>query len=240
MKRQKFLEAEWRKLVLVNYKIDPDVLQKYLPEGTELDLWNNTCYVSLVGFRFMNTKLKGMKVPFHINFEEVNLRFYVKYKEGDQYKRGVVFISEIVPKPFISWVANLIYHEHYRTRRMRHFWKEENNHLEIGYSFKNKQWQNFEVKAHSSPLALEENSEAWFITQHFWGYSGAAGRETIEYEVEHPEWKTYKITDYKIKVDFAQVYGREFEFLNTATPVSVFLAEGSEIAVRNRRKIKNL
>lgn len=238
MKKKKFLEAEWQKLVLVNYKTDPEVLQKYLPENTELDLWNNTCYVSLVGFRFVNTKLKGIKVPFHVNFEEVNLRFYVKYKDGDTYKRGVVFISEIVPKFFISSVANLIYNEHYRTQKMRYLWKLENNNWQIGYSFKNKNWQQFEVMADNKPEELTENSEAWFITQHFWGYSGAPGRPTIEYEVEHPAWKIYPVRDYKIQVDFANVYGREFEFLNVATPVSVFLAEGSEIVVRNRRKIK--
>ena len=49
-----FLKAEWRKLALANYSIDPSILQKYVPAGTELDLWNGNCYVSLVGFMFLN------------------------------------------------------------------------------------------------------------------------------------------------------------------------------------------
>jgi uncharacterized protein len=99
-----FLQAEWRKLAMVNYAIDPDVLIKYLPYKTELDLWGETCYASLVGFMFLNTRLKGIKIPFHSNFEEVNLRFYVRYRERDEWKRGVVFVKEIVPRPALTFV----------------------------------------------------------------------------------------------------------------------------------------
>ena len=100
-----FLKAEWRKLILVNYEVDQKVLTPYLPAKTELDLHNGKCMVSLVGFKFVNTKMLGLKIPFHINFEEVNLRFYVKHKAGNDWKRGVVFIKEIVPKRAISIVA---------------------------------------------------------------------------------------------------------------------------------------
>ena len=74
-KKGKFLTAEWRKLILANYPIDPTLLLPYLPKGTELDFFQNTCYVSLVGFMFLNTKVLGCKIPFHQNFEEFNLRF---------------------------------------------------------------------------------------------------------------------------------------------------------------------
>ena len=115
-----FLKAEWRKLAMFNYVVDPKVLEPYVPPGTELDEFEGKCYVSLVGFMFQNTKLLGIKVPFHINFEEVNLRFYVRRREGVYWKRGVVFIKELVPKPAITFVANTIYKEHYETVRMDH------------------------------------------------------------------------------------------------------------------------
>ena len=85
-----FLKAEWRKLILANYKVEPELLKPYLPYGTELDLWQDSCYLSLVGFMFVNTKIKGVKIPFHVNFEEVNLRFYVKRYDNGEWKRGVV------------------------------------------------------------------------------------------------------------------------------------------------------
>src|SRR5262249_31152496 len=120
-----FLKAEWRKLAMANYAIDKNILTPSIPAKTELDLWNDTCYVSLVGFMFLNTSIKGFKIPFHINFEEVNLRFYVRYQDGTEWKRGVVFIKEIVPKPALTFVANTAYGEHYETMRMDHSWIQD-------------------------------------------------------------------------------------------------------------------
>src|SRR6478736_2670783 len=104
-----FLTAEWRKLAIANYVVDPKLLLPYLPYKTELDTWNGKCYVSLVGFRFVNTRLKGIPIPFHIHFEEVNLRFYVRYKDESGWKRGVTFIREIVPRPALTFIANNLY-----------------------------------------------------------------------------------------------------------------------------------
>ena len=115
-----FLKAEWKNLALFNYEVDAKLLEKYIPAGTEIDLWNDKCYVSLVGFMFENTKVLRFKIPFHIDFEEVNLRFYVKRFENGTWKRGVVFIKEIVPKKAITFIANTLYQEHYETQKMRH------------------------------------------------------------------------------------------------------------------------
>src|SRR6186713_814201 len=129
-----FLKAEWRKLIMANYDIDPELLQPYLPSGTEPDLWNGHCYVSLVGFMFLNTRIKGFRVPLHVNFEEVNLRFYVKYQDpAVGPKRGVVFIKEIVPRAALTFVANTVYGEHYQTLPMRHTWQNLEDSLKVEY-----------------------------------------------------------------------------------------------------------
>lgn len=227
-----FLTAEWRKLAMANYAVDPALLQPLVPAHTELDLWNGTCYVSLVGFMFKNVKVMGMKIPFHTDFEEVNLRFYVKYFDGKETKRGVVFIREIVPLPAISVVANLVYNEHYATMPMRHTWLETGGGLSVCYEWKGSEWNRFEVKASPQGLSLEPGSEAEFITEHYWGYTVGHGGRTMEYAVEHPRWLVYPVNEYSIDVDFADVYGNEYAFLKEAKPVSVFLAEGSEIVVR--------
>ena len=167
-----FLTAEWRKLLLVNYEIEPHLLKPYLPYKTELDTWNGTHYVSLVGFMFRNTKVFGLKFPFHINFEEINLRFYVRHHDGKNWKRGVVFIKELVPKPLISFIANTVYNEHYATRKMYHSWREEANSLNIEYGFL-EEGKNHSKQVNASKLATEipPNSETEFITEHYWGYA---------------------------------------------------------------------
>jgi uncharacterized protein YqjF (DUF2071 family) len=233
-----FLTAEWRKLAIANYVVDPALLLPYLPAKTVLDLWEGKCYVSLVGFMFVNTRLKGIPIPFHQNFEEVNLRFYVKYndpKEG--WKRGVVFIKEIVPKAMITFVANTVYKEHYETLKMRHSWVEAEGELTVDYGWKSDDWQRFQVTTKSQPVPIPKASEDDFITDHFWGYTKQGPNKTAEYPVEHPSWEVYPMLSHKIEVDFGRVYGADFEELNQMTPVSVLLAEGSEISVGSGRTL---
>ena len=231
--------AEWRKLAIANYEVDKELLSTYVPAGTELDLWNGRCYLSLVGFMFLNTRLLGLKIPFHINFEEVNLRFYVRRKENGEWKRGVVFIKEIVPKPAITYVANTLYMENYSTRPMRHMWQETPNNKRITYQWKVKgQWNNFVVEAAASGIPIESGSETEFITEHYWGYAKAAAHLTYEYEVTHPRWEVYPVLNHQIDVDFGQTYGPAFAFLNDKSPYSVMLAEGSEITVEGRKRLR--
>jgi len=235
--KKPFLTAEWRKLILVNYAIDPKTLNKYLPNKTELDLWQGKCYLSLVGFMFLNTKVKGCKLPGHINFEEVNLRYYVKHLDGEELKRGVGFIKEIVPKPIISAVARTIYKEPYQTLPMKHNWSNSDL-MDIEYSWKLKdKWNSVRVKAENKPFAFASKSEADFITEHYWGYTKINEVKTNEYEVKHPAWKIYNVIDSIIDVDYGATYGSDFEFLNQEQPISIMLAEGSEISVGNKRVI---
>lgn len=229
-----FLKAEWRKLVMINYEVNPAVLQKYVPNGTELDFFEGKCYVSVIGFMFLDTKIVGMKIPFHRNFEEVNLRFYVKRKVKDEYKRGVVFIKEIVPKSAITFVANTIYNENYETLPMKHVWEESDEKLKVSYLWKiaNK-WNKISVEVSNTLCEVEENSEAEFISEHYWGYAKNKSK-TTEYEVKHPKWKQYLVEDYKVDIDFSTTYGKCFQELNVQKPASVFLMEGSEISVENK------
>lgn len=234
-----FLKAEWRKLAIINYEINPDILQEYLPEGTELDFYKGKCYVSLVGFMFLNTKLLGLPIPFHRNFEEVNLRFYVKKNENGIWKRGVVFIKEIVPKPALSFVANSIYKENYHTMPMKNIIREKDDELLIKYSWKDKSWHSIEIKAETQTQPMEEDSEFEFITEHYWGFTKKEDK-TSEYEVCHPKWDCYQVKEYQLDIDFHKIYGEEFECLNHQIPISVMLAEGSEIEVKTKKyTIKN-
>lgn len=233
-----FLSAEWRKLAMANYAVDPEILRPYLPPATEIDIWNGVCYISLVGFMFMNTRLKGIAIPFHVNFEEVNLRFYVKHKAENEWKRGVVFVKEIVSRPAITLVARTVYKESYETMQMAHSWQTNDDSISVEYKWKKKNWNTFKVIAEKQSMPLETNSEAEFITEHYWGYKKIDEQRTSEYEVTHPRWNVYPVKDYMIDVDFANVYGSGFSFLKNEKPLSVFLAEGSPITVKAANNIE--
>jgi uncharacterized protein YqjF (DUF2071 family) len=236
MKPGIFLTAEWRKLIMANYEVDPSLLSSFLPAHTELDYWDKGCFVSLVGFMFKNVRVRGIKIPFHVHFPEVNLRFYVRYKENDQWKRGVVFIGEIVPKPAISFTANTLFNEKYTTLPMKYSWATEGDILQVGYEWKkNKRWNKLEVTANANPVPLAADGKEEFITEHFWGYSVINKNRTGEYHVEHPRWDTYTVKEYVVDCDFAGLYGNRFGFLGQQIPGSVFLAEGSPIKVFSKK-----
>jgi len=233
-----FLKAEWKNLIMANYIVDPSILKIHLPVKTELDFLNQNTYVSLVGFMFQNTRVLGVKIPFHINFEEVNLRFYVKFKEDNKWKRGVVFIKEIVPRSAITFVANNFYGEKYCTMQMKHFHEENTADLRTGYTWKFKnRWNKLEAVTQKNLVAMVAGSEEEFIAEHYFGYSRFNPHTTFEYEVKHPKWSVYPVTNYLVDCDFGSLYGNSFSFLETIKPASVFMADGSAITISDKKKL---
>ncbi|MFN0212817.1 MAG: YqjF family protein [Saprospiraceae bacterium] len=236
-----FLTAEWRKLLMANYIVPPEILRPFVPWGTELDLWQGKCYISLVGFMFMNTRVLGIAIPFHRDFEEVNLRFYVRRKVGNEWQRGVVFIKEIVPKPAIALVANLVYAENYVTHRMRHSWNIINGNRLVLYEWKpyfSGDWYKMSAVTESEATPISTGSEAEFITEHYWGYASFGTGSTNEYQVQHPRWDVYKVHSHELSGNFAGLYGKAFGEILNRPPDSVFVAEGSEISVFGKLRIK--
>ena len=234
-----FLTAEWNDLSMFNYEINPKILKSYVPKGTELDLWNGKCYISLIGFMFENVKVLGIKVPFHVNFEEVNLRFYVKRFENGIWKRGVVFVKEIVPKHAITIVANTLYNEHYQTLKMRHSRTENETSKSFQYEwFKDAKWNSISMTTEKNAIPIELNSEAEFITEHYFGYTNYNKEKSIEYAVSHPRWEQLQVIESKIDVDFESIYGKDFKFLQDIKPTSEFLAIGSKITIVGKKTIK--
>jgi uncharacterized protein YqjF (DUF2071 family) len=228
-----FLTAEWRKLIMANYVVPEESLLPYLPAGTELDRHEGRCYVSLVGFLFQDVRLKSVPIPFHRTFEEVNLRFYVQHTPPTgEARRGVVFISELVPRLALSIVANTIYGENYSTVPMRHQWDLDAQQRSISYEWKHKnKWNHLQVNAVVDPQPIAANSSEEFFTEHYWGYT-KRGEWASEYEVQHPRWMIYRVLEHSIDVDFGALYGRKFANLSNREPESILLAEGSLVEVR--------
>ncbi|HTM92903.1 MAG TPA: DUF2071 domain-containing protein [Flavisolibacter sp.] len=237
---QVFLRAKWLNLVMVNYEIDPLILKPYVPAYTELDFYKGTCYVSLVGFLFKDTKLKGIPVPFHRTFEEINLRFYVRQKENDKWKRGVVFLREIVPLPAITLMANLTYKENYRTHQTKHVWNLNENDWNVEYLWKlGQDWNFLKVVAESNSHPIEEGSKEEFIAIQNWGYTRINESKTSSYQVHHPNWLIHPVRHYQVQCDVKKMYGAEFVEPLSQPPKSVFLAEGSDIAVMHKKVLNS-
>ncbi|HEX3933974.1 MAG TPA: DUF2071 domain-containing protein, partial [Puia sp.] len=172
------------------------------------------------------------------HFPEVNLRFYVRYKDGSGWKRGVVFVREIVPLRAVAWVANTLFRERYISLPMRYVEASDETVLRTAYHWWYKsRWNSISLKADSRSQPLPEGSQAEFITEHFWGYAKAGARETYEYQVAHPRWEVYPVTECLVDCDFGRLYGPAFAGLGERKPQSAFLAEGSAISVYSKTSV---
>jgi uncharacterized protein len=234
-----FLTAEWRKLIMAQYEVAPATLTAWLPSGLELDLFHGRCYVSLVGFLFDRVRIKGLAIPFHTHFEEINLRFYVMRTDDDgTHKRGVVFIGEFVSRPAITLVARSLYEEPYSTISTRHNFAESRDKLAVRYAWKHSErWHSIGVEATPIPQPIAPGSEEEFITEHYWGYTKRTRGATSEYAVNHPRWQTYPILTHAIDADLGSLYGPAFASLNARQFTSILLAEGSAVTVSSGSRL---
>ena len=238
-----FLTGEWRYLAMLNYRVDAALLEPLVPRGTTLDRWQDTTYVSLVGFLFRDTRVLGVPIPLHRDFEEVNLRFYVRREVGGEVRRGVTFIKEIVPRRAIAIVARLSYNEPYIALPMRHVIGDQSNDdaapATVRYEWRARTgWSALAVEAHGIAAPLDAGSEAEFITEHYWGYTRQRDGGTVEYHVTHPRWRTWAVSAAAVQGDLAELYGAELGAVLQRPPDSAFLAEGSAIAVHAPQRLK--
>jgi uncharacterized protein YqjF (DUF2071 family) len=240
--RYSVLKARWVHLVMLNYEVDPNVLQTLVPPGTVLDSFKGKYFASIVGFQFRDAKLLGIPVPFHQSFEEVNLRFYVRREMADGPRRGVVFVKEIVPKPAITWMARTLYNENYVTMPMNHLDEiGTSSRPTVSYGWKmNGRQQSVSVTVEGEPSLPDDDSEETFITEHYYGYCKQRNGTTLEYRVEHPRWNVWRVISSKLDCDVAGTYGQDFAPFLNGPPTSAFLADGSAVHIRPGSRLNSI
>ncbi len=228
---------------MVNYAVDPKILAPFVPAGTELDFWNGKTFVSVVGFLFQKTRVRGIAFPFHQNFEEINLRFYVRRPAEDGWRRAVVFIKEIVPRWAIATIARVVYNEPYLALPTSHRIEKSpggsDNIKAVTYAWRFNGAENFlKLTTRGEAQPLIEGSEPEFITEHYWGYTRQRDGSTLEYRVEHPRWRFWDSAATELRSDIAGLYGEVFQAVLRGQPSSAFLAEGSDVKVYSGVRIK--
>jgi uncharacterized protein YqjF (DUF2071 family) len=234
-----FLSAHWLDLVMVNYEVDPSLLKSYVPSGTELDSFEGRTLVSLVGFRFLRTRFFGaLPIPFHSDFDEVNLRFYVRRRHSGEERRGVVFIREVVPKYAVAFIARAVYGEKYSCVPMRHSIATNGNRKSAEYEWRlGREWCKLRAQSEGDPVKPGEGSLEQFITEHYWGYSAQRGGGCIEYYVAHYPWRVWGATDAAFHGDATALYGAALAGVLRNEPHSAFIAEGSPVLVYRGSRI---
>jgi uncharacterized protein YqjF (DUF2071 family) len=232
-----FLTANWRYLAILNFVVDPKILAPLVPPGTEIDFENGETFLSVVGFLFLDTRLLGLPIPLHRDFEELNLRFYVRKKSADMWRRGVVFVREFVPKRAIATIARTFYGEPYVAVPMKHQIDHVDSKLSVEYSWRRgRKWESLKMSASGEPQTILAGSHAEFITEHYWGYTRVKDG-CNEYRVEHPRWKVWTAERFEFSANVAELYGEQFVEPLSVAPRSAFVADGSPIEVLFREQL---
>lgn len=235
-----FLTARWQHLAMLNWEVDRALLEPLLPAGVELDDWNGAHHVSVVGFLFLETRVLGAPIPFHADFEEVNLRFYVRRESGGCVRRGVVFVKELVPRRLIAFVARHVYNENYDAAPMSHeiVLRAEGSPSRVAYAWRYGGSEG-RIRLESAPEigAPGRGSREEFFVEHYHGYVRQPGGGTLEYAVEHPPWRVRLAGSAALEGDVRPLYGENFAAAVRRAPDSAFLAEGSEVSVRRGVRI---
>lgn len=234
------LTAKWRWLVIINFEVNPDVLAPFVPPGMELDAWRWKHLISLVGFRYVDTRVRGVPVPLHTSFEEVNLRFYVKHKGTDGLPRGAVILREIVPLPAVSITAKSLYGGKYSSMAMRHRYsppgRPEPRSVEYSWRF-NKCWNRMGIFTEGEGSPAVPGSEEEFVTSHSWGYAAQPDGSRREYQISHPAWRLWQAAETWLDIDAEKLYGKALADCLSSAPSSAFLADGSPVIVYQGEKL---
>jgi uncharacterized protein len=229
--------AEWRDLVMISYEVDPLLLVPLVPAGTSLDFFDGRALVSVVGLRFMNTRIAGIPIPLHQDFEQVTFRFYVWRQVNAEIRAGVVFIKEIVPSAAMTLSARLLFNERYETAPMRHeVVAGEHGWASYEWQMANR-WNRLSARRTGRPHAAAVDAIETFIKDRPWSYTRQRDGSTLEFRIEHPSWNISPAADPTLDCDVASVYGAKFAPTLARSPVSAFIAAGSDTILHPGRPI---
>ena len=230
-----FLTARWSNLILITYRVDPAVLKPRLPPGCRLDLAGGHALASLVAFDFLDCRVLGVRWPGFVNFPEVNLRFYVRYGEGDAERRGVVFVREFVTQWTIATLARLTYNEPYRSTRMRSdVTADGGGDGDGGMTVDHRltvAGRERRIRLTADAAARPSTDAEAFLTEHQWGFGASHFGRLIRYQVVHEPWAVHPVRSFEVDWDWAAAYGPAFAGLQGAEPVSAVLAAGSAVSI---------
>lgn len=231
----KFLKTQWRNLIMVTYEVDKHFLERYVPSGCELELYEGRALVSVVAFEFSNTRICGIPMPFYRSFPEINLRIYVKRRVAGEWLRGVLFIKEFIPQQFPAWIAKTVFRENFHVMTV----SVECDDHGIRYLFG--EGNVMTGKFFGCLREWEKGTVEEFIGNNFWAFKKVTDQKTLAFQVTHRPWKMRVLEDLEVSFDFESIYGKEFADAIKAhgeLPRTVFYVDGSEVEVTLPQKIE--
>jgi hypothetical protein len=234
-KRRLLLACQWREAVLVNYEIDPKVLQPLVPPGTQLDLYESAGLITLIARRSTGIAPHGWP-RLTRSFNEVLLRFYVKRTTLDTTRHGVCVIRQFVSRRGPTWLMARLLDWPIRRlpieRKTRGFGAVDMSVLPAA-EFRWRlggQWNHVRASARSTRSRPQPGTKEHFVLTPTFAYS-ARGCKLGEYCVHLAPSAVWDASSASVECDFSELFGSHFQRRLGRRPTSVFLIRGNEVKV---------
>ena len=227
-RRRPSLTARWSNLILLTYPVPEGLVRQWLPRDVEPDLVEGHAQVSLIAFDFLDTRVRGRRIPGFVDFPEINFRTYVR--QGD--RRGVVVLRELVPSPLAAAVGRLRFNEPFRSAPMESRTASLGDELVVEHRWRWKEGRHFvRVTADQSFDPAPSDGPVQDLLGRRWAFGQTRHGEPMVVRVEHPPWALRRVRTVDFEVDFGALYGPEWADLNQRQPASTHLAVGSAVSI---------
>lgn len=97
------MKQSWHDLLFLHWAFEPEEIQRTLQDSLYVDTYGNQAFVGIVPFRMSDVQIRYFpKMLWLSSFSELNLRTYVKDREG---RKGVWFYSLDANHHLVVWIA---------------------------------------------------------------------------------------------------------------------------------------
>jgi uncharacterized protein YqjF (DUF2071 family) len=228
-----FLRARWRHVVIASYAVEEAAVTPFLPAGVELDRWQGWPVVSLLALEMTDVRVRGVPIPLHRRFPDVNFRCYARRADGEP---GVVFLKEIVPRRAVALVARLVFNEKFVARSVRHAVEREGDASRFLYVWRDGgRTHRLAATVAGPPQVIQAGSLEEFLMERRLGFVAQRDGRLLTYRIERERWRWWRPLAFETQADAAILYGERFRGLFETPPISVVVAEGSPVTVRKAR-----
>ena len=180
--------ARWDRAVFINYRADPEILQRYVP--FPLDLRDGDAFVSIVTFTLvrMRPRLGGRLAEWLVSpigtHEFLNIRTYVRHR-GEP---GIFFLAEWLPNRLSVFLGPRTFGLPYRFGQLRYDHVAEGSNLRGSVDGREGSLR-YEGSVHSPKFtSCETGSLSEFMLERYTAFTHRGNRRRL-FRIWHPPWQ---------------------------------------------------
>lgn len=214
---------EWNNAVFLHWEVDLQELQKFMPPGLEIDLFDGKPWVSVVAFDMERLRPRFLPAfPPISNFHEINVRTYVKMGG----KTGVTFLSIEAAKGISCKIATALSELPYRHSKM---WRNGASIASENAQFGEHLHITCEV---GEPLVEKTDLHRW-LTERYALFQHS-GTSVNQFEIHHVEWPIHRLELRDIELDYPR-----FKKMIRPVPDLVQYSPGVQVVAWGKKKISS-